>query len=481
MRPITACLVLLSLTTALCASPLITAYRADTPPEIDGRMDDVCWEAANVTSPFLRSDTPQMPDEQTQVRVCYDEEHIYVAIEAFEAYLDPVLNMLHRVKADESGKDARVFSDECVEVFLQPPGGDYFHFAANSGDGIYDARVQDDSWDAQWECVSSRGKRSYMVEMAIPFADLQASPGDGWRANFCRERTAIEETSTWCGLRGNFHQPGEFGRLEFAETGPHIGAVTVERDGPKVTIEGTMGGPNAGAAQLRAALQTVGAHVEDAATGAGQHTLDLAIPPEAFESLDLQASYSLQSQNRLLVVSAALPVQIAAAQVELGVEPRDCEVTAYLNGTVLDQSDFDRVKLQPGLNIIALEATATGENPGLAPSVNSGDRSLIRKWLVSDAGEDWNDSLPADSDTVTFPPDEMSWPSGADGQARLICGVYVGTGGPQLFPKLDTYHFPAASRQLIRYYVHAPLDVPERGFAMMVEVPEVLSYEAVEA
>ncbi|MFO7948528.1 MAG: sugar-binding protein, partial [Armatimonadota bacterium] len=480
MRRLAICLALLSLTTALCAAPLVTAYRTDTRPTIDGRMEEACWEAANVTSPFLRSDAPQMPDEQTQVRVCYDEEHIYIALEAFEAYLDPVLNMLHRVEAEESGEDARVFSDECVEVFLQPPGGDYFHFAANSGDGIYDARVQDDSWDAQWECVSRRGEDSYIVEMAIPFADLQGSPGDGWQANFCRERSAIEEPSTWCGLRGSFHQPGEFGRLQFVQSGPHIGAVTVEKDGPKVTVEGTVGGTNADVAQMKASLKTTGAEVEDVATGAGQHSLELDIPQQAFESLELDASYSLYHQDQALVVSAALPVQIAAAQVELGVETRDCDVTAYLNGAVLDASDFDRVKLQPGLNIIALDMNARGANPGLAPTVNSGDRGLIRKWLISDGGEGWNESLPAASENVTFPPDALSCPPNAQQQVQIVSGVYVGTGGPQLFPKLNTYHFPADSSQLIRYYAHAPLDVPERGYGMMVEVPDVLSYEAVE-
>ena len=56
------------------------------------------------------------------------------------------------------------------------------------------------------------------MEVAIPFEDLGGVPrmGETWGANFCRERYAQEELSTWTPLTGTtFLQPQAFGRLTF--------------------------------------------------------------------------------------------------------------------------------------------------------------------------------------------------------------------------------------------------------------------------
>ena len=94
------------------AQPLLTAYRAQTPPAVDGVLDEACWTAASVTSPFISATGPGLPDEQTIGRVCWDATHIYIGVEAFEGFLAPDLNMLHAVKAERNGEDAAVLSDD---------------------------------------------------------------------------------------------------------------------------------------------------------------------------------------------------------------------------------------------------------------------------------------------------------------------------------------------------------------------------------
>jgi len=62
------------------------------------------------------------------------------------------------------------------------------------------------------------GEGGWTVELAIPFEDVGGPPrpGDTWGANFCRERYAQEELSTWTPLAGiTFLQPQAFGRLTF--------------------------------------------------------------------------------------------------------------------------------------------------------------------------------------------------------------------------------------------------------------------------
>jgi hypothetical protein len=299
---------------------------------VDGVLSEACWEVASVTSSFLAADKAGLPDEQTQVRVCWDATSMYFGVEAFDAFLAPRLNMMHLVKADRQGPAARVFSDDCVELFLQPPGETYYHFAANSGTGTYEARNQGEDWDCQWRCVAKRGSRSYVLEMAIPFAALAAQPKGNWHANFARERTAVKELSTWCGLQSAFHQPEAFGTLSFTRTGPALGEVSFSRQGRSYQFHATIGG----AANELSAFQAVIKAGDDSnsatAAGPGSHAVQVGVPDGAFEAGQVEISYSLQQGKMVMLSSAPIPEALAAALATLSVHARDAEVKAFLNG-----------------------------------------------------------------------------------------------------------------------------------------------------
>ena len=176
------CLLTISIlhgTTTAFAQPLLTAYHTAKPPQIDATLDDACWQAAIVSSPFLSTTGSGMPEEQTTVRICWDEKTLYIGVEAFEGFLEPRLNMLESVPAKCAGEDVAVFADDCVELFLKPPGDSRYHFAANSGTGTYDARNQDPKWNSGWQCAARRGHTSYTLEMSIPLAALGAQTGGG--------------------------------------------------------------------------------------------------------------------------------------------------------------------------------------------------------------------------------------------------------------------------------------------------------------
>ncbi|MBM3500596.1 MAG: hypothetical protein FJX74_18220, partial [Armatimonadetes bacterium] len=190
----------LALISGAASQPLLTAYRANTPPTIDGSLEDACWQAASVASPFLSNAGAGLVGDQTQARVCWDEAALYVGIEALEGLLDPRLNMLHLVRAEQTGRDAAVWTEDSVEVFLQPPGHAYYHFAANSGTGTYEAEGLRAPWNCEWQCVATRGGKSYLVEMAIPLAALGGDPTGEWRLNLTRNRSFAKELSTWSGL-----------------------------------------------------------------------------------------------------------------------------------------------------------------------------------------------------------------------------------------------------------------------------------------
>ena len=62
----------------------LVAVRTNTPPLIDGKLDDACWSEANVTTGFTDYRIEQLAKEQTFVRVLYDDENIYIAFECME-------------------------------------------------------------------------------------------------------------------------------------------------------------------------------------------------------------------------------------------------------------------------------------------------------------------------------------------------------------------------------------------------------------
>ncbi len=473
---------MLSIGSAAFAQPLIYAYKTEQPPKLDGDLSDACWQEANVTSPFVSSTKAGLPDQQTQVRLCWDESNLYAGVEAFDAYLEPAMNMLHAVRAEQNGRDARVFSDDCIELFLQPEGTTYYHFAANSGTGTLEKTSTDRDWDTDWDCVAHRGTESYVVEIAIPFAAMKAEPKGVWRVNFARERTAITEFSTWSGLQGEFHQPEAFGRLGFAESGPALSSVELETLEREHKLNAVVRGAANAQSVLQLNLTAGGQEVSETARGPGEHTLTVQVPDEAFETGEFEVTYALRQEDQEVVRSAAIPVRIAAATVKLDLSSRNAETRAFLRGKPVKTGGEAILKLHHGLNFLAIEASATGDGARIRPELSSSGHPIAPRWLSSSevSGSKWRESLPEEGWNPARSYDDGLWALEQSKSAYFLCALYVGQRGPQLFPRLDTYYFPRNSEQLIRVYQHTPLGVPMDDYRMIVEVPAFLDYVAAE-
>ena len=194
------------------------------PPTVDGQLNDAVWADATELSPFLRSHyegQDRTPEAATRVKLGYDDNAIYVAIECIE-------DRMADIKAVITERDGEVYVDDCIELFLDTnaAGATYFHFAVNALGTQFDERKSqvewggaDPTWDGEWQAAAHRAKDRWTVEIAVPFATLgmeHPSEGQTWRANVARERHVVNEFSTWSGLRGRFHQPLQFGKLRYA-------------------------------------------------------------------------------------------------------------------------------------------------------------------------------------------------------------------------------------------------------------------------
>ena len=224
MRLIAALAPLMLVTCCLAAevvNPLITIPRVSLAPTIDGVLSPGEWSSA-ARIPYFVTVRGEIPDQPTTAYVCYTDRALLVAFECRE-------DMMPQLKAKVINHDEVVWSDDSVELFIQPGSSlPYYHIAANSLGTTYDAvnpRIMesDKTWEPGLKVAASKGDSAWFVEIAIPIADLgvkSVRPGDSWRMNLCRERKAFAENSSWSPLRAGeatFADPERFGTIVFGD------------------------------------------------------------------------------------------------------------------------------------------------------------------------------------------------------------------------------------------------------------------------
>ena len=189
--------------------------------------------SADETSPFWRGIDPvalrdavsgAVPQQGTSVRVAWNAEELRVLFHSEDAHISATL----------TEHDAALYTEEVVEVFLDPVGdlGCYFEIEVNPLNAILDLVLRRNRSgyrkDFAWDCADLRTHvrceaAGWSAELSIPFTSLSALrpvPGTEWRANFARidRPPGVErELSAWSPTRlPNFHVPERFGVLQFA-------------------------------------------------------------------------------------------------------------------------------------------------------------------------------------------------------------------------------------------------------------------------
>lgn len=194
---------------ALAASWKLPASRLQTPPKIDGVISAGEWDAAAVVSGFVTlANTPAARD--TTVKVGFTQDGLYVLYIC--DYDDP-----SQVRAGSRERDTNLWSDDIVELFLDPgrTRKDYYHFVVNAGGTKLDELSGDPNWTSSWDAAVGKTDSAWIAEMFIPFAALNLRGGSGqvWGINFCRNDQSGGGASQWKHTGGTFHRPDMFGQI----------------------------------------------------------------------------------------------------------------------------------------------------------------------------------------------------------------------------------------------------------------------------
>jgi hypothetical protein len=198
IKRITFCALLFSVSIAAIAEKTTTASRADKPPIIDGKLDDVAWAGAVVVDDFHEI-TPQEFDpasEHTEILLLYDADNLYIGMRAFES--DP-----QDISAKTLRQNSSLRNDDRIKIVLSPfnDGRSGYGFFLNPlgarSDVIYKDNTFDSNWTGIWHGESSINNDGWTAEIAIPFKTLSFVGGADWGINFGRAVERKQEEMGW--------------------------------------------------------------------------------------------------------------------------------------------------------------------------------------------------------------------------------------------------------------------------------------------
>jgi hypothetical protein len=177
--------------------------KANTPVKLDGIADEELW--GEIPENELGEIGMGKLQNPSRFRVAYDKENVYLSftceiLDGRETGLKPV------------GVDGAAWSQECIEIFLDPFGQQekYFHFIFNPvAQSCYDGNFgfiedpidpnygkEDKSWNGKWDYAVKVDGKVWTAEVRIPFATLGVAvpeAGTTWTMNLGRERPYQED------------------------------------------------------------------------------------------------------------------------------------------------------------------------------------------------------------------------------------------------------------------------------------------------
>ena len=174
--------------------------RTDSPPTLDGVLDDPAWSRAAVIDDFHQFNPVDHgePTERTVVYVLYDDENLYVAARMWDSEPDQI-----RARQLIQGESTRW--DDTFTIYLDPFNnkrtGYQFQVNPNSvrREAAFETPTRSNfNWEGIWYAEARINDEGWVAEMAVPFKTLNFDPNNpDW--GFTLERTIArkQEDISW--------------------------------------------------------------------------------------------------------------------------------------------------------------------------------------------------------------------------------------------------------------------------------------------
>lgn len=184
---------------AVFAQKEVAATRINEAPEIDGKMNDACWEKLPISSDFtqIEPDAGKASTNKTEVRIGYDDVAIYVGAHCYSKPED-VSHVLSQRDNYNSNTD---YFSIMLDTYNDQMNG--FVFSVSTEGVQYDAKIYAQSYNSNldmiWYSKVHHSDSGYTVEMKIPYSAIRFAEKDvqTWGVNFARYISLNREEATW--------------------------------------------------------------------------------------------------------------------------------------------------------------------------------------------------------------------------------------------------------------------------------------------
>jgi hypothetical protein len=183
----------------------LTISRLETPPRIDGLVDDTCWKGREPVSGFSQYDPVNgtKASEETYVWAAYDQKYVYFAFLMKDALPDKIWAELTPRNEFENNDSITLILDTyndkrtSITFQLNPRG------------------VQKNSVETIWKSEAAMRPDGWSAEMAIPFKSLRFSAQESqvWGVNFERYIHRLNETDYWTDVERDLPKLQQTGEL----------------------------------------------------------------------------------------------------------------------------------------------------------------------------------------------------------------------------------------------------------------------------
>ncbi len=183
---------------------ILSVSRVETPPQIDGLIEDDCWKNIQPVSGFFQYDpfNGEEASEETLVWAVYDQKYIYFAFLMRDSDPEKIWAELTPRNEYENNDSITLILDTyndkrtSIEFAVNPRG------------------VQKNSVETIWRSGAVLRSDGWSAEMAIPFKSLRFSTEEHqvWGINFERYIHRLNETDFWTDVdrdKPRLHQMGE--------------------------------------------------------------------------------------------------------------------------------------------------------------------------------------------------------------------------------------------------------------------------------
>ncbi|MBI4024952.1 MAG: hypothetical protein HY360_08215 [Verrucomicrobia bacterium] len=214
--------------------PFVVIPRRRTPIQIDGKIDLKEWARAVRTSGFSDMKTKLAAATPTLVRLAYDDEALYAALETplpekVKQNMAMTAGITGVLKQSINQFDANVDADDAFELNFVPqwPNGTWYRLVVNGINTHYDYSISPTGitelgWNPQWQSASTLDSDGWHAEVRIPFKGFGVGTpkaGEEWGMNFFRIWQALQNGKDAWRMAGRppDGKPYPVGRVRFGD------------------------------------------------------------------------------------------------------------------------------------------------------------------------------------------------------------------------------------------------------------------------